>query len=47
MSQVDAELRETLIQGYAWILVDEYRDIGPRNCWTLGCRADYIKSAVG
>lgn len=30
MSKVDAEaLRETLIEGYRWILVDEYQDIGP------------------
>jgi ATP-dependent DNA helicase RecQ len=29
-SKVEAEaLRETLIQGYRWILVDEYQDIGP------------------
>ncbi|WP_234710104.1 RecQ family ATP-dependent DNA helicase [Sinorhizobium medicae] len=30
LSKVEAEaLRETLIQGYRWILVDEYQDIGP------------------
>ncbi|MGA0615873.1 RecQ family ATP-dependent DNA helicase [Paracoccus sp. KR1-242] len=30
LSKTDAEaLRETLIQGYRWILVDEYQDIGP------------------
>lgn len=30
LSKVEAEaLRETLIEGYRWILVDEYQDIGP------------------
>ncbi len=30
LPKVEAEaLRETLIQGYRWILVDEYQDIGP------------------
>ncbi|WP_371039310.1 RecQ family ATP-dependent DNA helicase [Rhodosalinus sp. FB01] len=30
MSKTEAEaLRETLIQGFRWILVDEYQDIGP------------------
>ncbi|MBY2943247.1 UvrD-helicase domain-containing protein [Rhizobium leguminosarum] len=30
LSREEAEaLRETLIQGYRWILVDEYQDIGP------------------
>ncbi len=30
LSKVEAEaLRNTLIQGYRWILVDEYQDIGP------------------
>src|SRR5699024_1165943 len=30
LSKAEAEAqRETLIQGYRWILVDEYQDIGP------------------
>jgi ATP-dependent DNA helicase RecQ len=37
-SEADA-LRDTLIQGYRWILVDEYQDIGPEEYALIGAVA--------
>ncbi|MCA0303798.1 MAG: FAD-dependent oxidoreductase, partial [Proteobacteria bacterium] len=40
LTKVEAEaLRETLIQGYRWLLVDEYQDIGPEEYALIGAVA--------
>lgn len=40
LSKTEAEAqRETLIQGYRWILVDEYQDIGPEEYALIGAVA--------
>jgi len=40
LSKAEAEaLRETLIQGYRWLLVDEYQDIGPEEYALIGAVA--------
>ena len=40
LSKPEAEaLRETLIQGYRWLLVDEYQDIGPEEYSLIGAVA--------
>lgn len=40
LSRPEAEaLRETLIQGYRWLLVDEYQDIGPEEYALIGAVA--------
>lgn len=40
LTKVEAEaLRETLIQGYRWLLVDEYQDIGPEEYVLIGAVA--------
>ena len=37
LSKAEVEaLRETLIQGYRWLLVDEYQDIGPEEYALIG-----------
>ncbi len=40
LTKAEAEaLRETLIQGYRWLLVDEYQDIGPEEYALIGAVA--------
>jgi ATP-dependent DNA helicase RecQ len=40
LTKQEAEaLRETLIQGYRWLLVDEYQDIGPEEYALIGAAA--------
>jgi ATP-dependent DNA helicase RecQ len=40
LAKAEAEaLRETLIQGYRWLLVDEYQDIGPEEYALIGAVA--------
>lgn len=40
LTKAEAEaLRETLIQGYRWLLVDEYQDIGPEEYALIGAAA--------
>ncbi len=40
LTRAEAEaLRETLIQGYRWLLVDEYQDIGPEEYALIGAVA--------